>query len=101
MPILLTMGEQGRAHAAGPELGRIPFRLRIGVTGHRDTPDDAAIRAGVDEAINRIRRAAPSSEVTPLLFEVVSPLGEGADRVVAERVLAVPGATRVPQGLPV
>jgi hypothetical protein len=87
------VGERSSEWSADAARGRIPFRLRIGVTGHRDAADDPALQARVDDAIERIGRAAPSSVLTPLLFEVVSPISEGADRLVAERVLEVPGAT--------
>lgn len=67
--------------------GRIPLRLRIGVTGHRQLDDEQALSAQVRRAIERIRQLAPSSPHTPLLFTVVSPLAEGADRLVAREVL--------------
>jgi len=62
----------------------------IGVTGHRVLSDFAKIEAGVDEAIRRIEQAFPSG---PL--EVISSLAEGADRLVARRVLVRPGARLV------
>ena len=73
-------------------VGRVPVRLRIGVTGHRSLPDEQAIAARVDEVLGRLQRMLPASPTTPVLFEVVSPLGEGADRIVAERVLRIPHA---------
>jgi hypothetical protein len=73
-------------------VGRVPVRLRIGVTGHRALPDEQAIAARVDDVLARLQRSLPSTPTTPVLFEVVSPLGEGADRIVAERVLQVSGA---------
>jgi hypothetical protein len=62
----------------------------IGVTGHRILSDLVKIETGVDEAIRRIEQAFPSG---PL--EVVSSLAEGADRLVARRVLARAGARLV------
>ena len=73
-------------------LGRAPVRLRIGVTGHRAFPDEQVIAARVDEVLARLQRTLPSDPTTPVLFEVVSPLGEGADRIVAERILRIPHA---------
>jgi SMODS and SLOG-associating 2TM effector domain 1 len=81
--------------------GRVPLRLRVGVTGHRALSDERAIGDRVDEALARLRAIVPSTSTTPVLFEVVSPLGEGADRIVAARVLADPTAIlEVPLPLP-
>jgi hypothetical protein len=82
----------------------IPYRIRIGVTGHRKLNDPAAIKALVKTAIDadveklfpeesrrkieRVRRAG----TTPISFSVLSPLAEGADRVVARAVLSYPDA---------
>ncbi len=67
--------------------GRIPFRLRIGVTGHRRFENEEALAGQVSRVLQRIRELVPSSPYTPLLFTVVSPLAEGADRLVAREVL--------------
>lgn len=82
----------------------IPYRIRIGVTGHRKLDDPAAVQAMVKKAIDaeveklfseesrqnieRVRRAG----TTAISFRVLSPLAEGADRVVARAVLDYPGA---------
>jgi hypothetical protein len=82
----------------------IPYRIRIGVTGHRNLDDPAAVQSAVKKAIDaeieklfpgdsrrtieRVRRAG----TTPVSFRVLSPLAEGADRVVALAVLDFPGA---------
>jgi hypothetical protein len=57
--------------------------LRVGVTGHRIFAEGERIAAGVERALDGIQRAFPSR---PLV--AVSALAEGADRLVAERVLA-------------
>jgi hypothetical protein len=81
--------------------GRVPVRLRIGVTGHRVLADEATVAARVEDVVTRLQRMLPPADPTPVLLEVVSPLGEGADRVVAERILQVPGAIlEVPLPLP-
>jgi hypothetical protein len=67
--------------------GRIPFRLRIGVTGHRRLDDERALAERVAVVLRRIREVGPASPRTPVLFTVVSPLAEGADRLVAREVL--------------
>jgi hypothetical protein len=69
--------------ADGP--GVVPFRIRVGVTGHRRIPDDPALAAQVRRALGRIRELAPGR--TPLRLAVVSPLAEGADQLVAEVAL--------------
>jgi hypothetical protein len=82
----------------------IPYRIRIGVTGHRTLGDPTTVRAGVKRAIDaeveklfsettrqnieRVRRAG----TTAISYRVLSPLAEGADRVVARAVLDYPGA---------
>jgi hypothetical protein len=73
--------------------GRVPVRLRVGVTGHRVIPDEAAIATRVDEVLVRLLGLLPTELSTPVLLEIVSPLGEGADRIVAERALEIPDAT--------
>jgi hypothetical protein len=81
--------------------GRVPLRLRLGVTGHRVLEDERAIANGIDEVLARLRRLAPSSPDAPVALEVVSPLGEGADRLVVERALAQPDTVlEVPLPLP-
>src|SRR5262245_61160106 len=72
--------------------GRVPVRLRVGVTGHRALPDEGAIAACVDDVLVRLLRLLPTELSTPVVLEIVSPLGEGADRIVPERALEIPGA---------
>jgi hypothetical protein len=60
---------------------------RIGVTGHRQLADVAAIEAGIDAALAAIEARFPEEP-----FRILSSLAEGADRLVARRVLARPGA---------
>jgi hypothetical protein len=59
--------------------------VAIGVTGHRILAELDKINAGVDEALHRIEQAFPGEPLT-----VISPLAEGADRLVAYRILARP-----------
>jgi hypothetical protein len=81
--------------------GRVPLRIRIGVTGHRTLEDEDSIAEQVGVVLDRIQRLLPSTETTLVLYEVVSALGEGADRIVAECVLKTPSATlEVPLPLP-
>lgn len=60
---------------------------RIGVTGHRTVADPVAVSNAVETALQHIEMRAAGQ---PLV--VLSALAEGADRLVAERVLARPGS---------
>jgi hypothetical protein len=74
--------------------GRIPFRLRVGVTGHIAADrlgDQASLRREIAKALDEVL-ARLRSKATPVLFRAVSPLAEGADRVVALEVLEWEGA---------
>ena len=62
--------------------------LRIGVTGHRALPDEALVRSGVREVLDRLGRLPGGAHST---FVVISPIAEGSDRIVAEEVLGRPG----------
>jgi hypothetical protein len=79
----------------------IPFRLRIGVTGHRRVAGAEELSVRINEALDvhipALFDPAGRSQVrrstrTPLAFTVLTPLAEGADRLVAETVLKRPGA---------
>ncbi len=61
--------------------------VAVGVTGHRLLSGLEKVEAGVDEALRRIEQAFPGRPLT-----VVSALAEGADRLVARRILERPGA---------
>lgn len=65
----------------------------VGVTGHRALARVDLVAAGVDAAIARLDRVAPGP------WTAVSALAEGADRLVAERLMARPG-TRLVAVLP-
>jgi len=83
-------------------LGAIPYRLRVGVTGHRVLPVDPALGEQVRCALRRARGSVPSSAATPLCMAVISPLAEGADRLVAREALDDQDAVLiVPLPLPV
>ena len=85
------MGPAWETGAPGGD-GRIPFTFRIGVTGHRDLADPDALRAAIRKALRgliELLPVAPAAGVTPV---VVSALAEGADRLVAEEILADPDA---------
>ena len=82
----------------------IPYRIRIGVTGHRKVADPEALQALVRDAIDfEVEKLFPEksrkeiecvlrSGTTAISLRVLSPLAEGADRVVARAVLSKLGA---------
>ena len=87
-----------------PDFEAIPYRIRIGVTGHRKLDNPAAVQALVKKAIDteieklfpekskkKIKRVREAG-TTAISFRVLSPLAEGADRVVARAVLTYPDA---------
>ncbi len=81
----------------------VPYRIRLGVTGHRDLTDDAAIGKRVSELFtagtildlfdDSSKRLIRDSSATPVSFSILTPLAEGADRLVAREVMKVPGVT--------
>ncbi len=58
----------------------------VGVTGHRNLPDRAQISKRVQEILDKILKRTQSKS-SPLSLKVLSPLAEGADRLVAKEVL--------------
>jgi hypothetical protein len=64
--------------------------LIIGVTGHRFLAEESKLRSAVREALRRLMVAFPGRAL-----QVLSPLAEGADRLVAREVLRAPGATLI------
>lgn len=89
------MAQHGRSSAPGRGGARrrtsraakraAPPAVRIGITGHRSLVDPERLAGAIDRALDRIQAAWPGH--VPV---AVSPLAEGADRLVAERILARP-----------
>jgi hypothetical protein len=67
----------------------IPARVVIGVTGHRKLDNEPALAEQVQRILERIKLIIPLSPKTPLVFTILSPLAEGADRLVAREVLKI------------
>ena len=63
--------------------------LRVGVTGHRALAHPDQVASEVDVVLDRLAAASGDSLVA------VSGLAEGADRIVAQRILARPGGRLV------
>lgn len=66
---------------------RVPFRVRIGVTGHRDLDDLDALAPAIASRLECVRHWFEPTETTPVAYTVVSALAEGADRLIAKTVL--------------
>lgn len=65
----------------------LPLIIRIGVTGHRTLPDEQIIHESVKRVLTRLDEILIS---TPHAFIVVSPIAEGADRLVARDIINWP-----------
>lgn len=82
----------------------IPYLVRIGVTGHRHLESPGSIRESLRRALSdvipqlfpedRLKEAAHllSSKQAPLCYSILTPLAEGADRLVAQIVLETDAA---------
>jgi hypothetical protein len=94
----------GKPNAAGRPVpawppngaGQLPFALRIGVTGHRQLADPGSLIPAIHDAIRELTERLLGAGAQPSLL-VISALAEGADRVVAQEVLAGPGAAATPR----
>lgn len=78
------------------QLQQTSCRLRIGVTGHRTLHDIPALSSSLSDFLNTGYLKAFTPEAlqtlttttnTPVAFSIISPLAEGADRLVADVVL--------------
>jgi len=76
-----------RAECHPEPAGRIPFRVRLGVTGHRMLTDEPAVAEAVRNRLRLLEQWFPDTNATPVVFSIVSALAEGADRLVAATVL--------------
>jgi len=67
----------------------IPAQVRIGVSGHRNLPNKEGVINAVKKVLNSIDELLEKNmpNGTPYQYVIVSPLAEGADRIVADVVL--------------
>ncbi|MCX5800582.1 MAG: hypothetical protein NTX17_04275 [Candidatus Eisenbacteria bacterium] len=65
----------------------IPTTVRMGVTGHRKLANEQLLRRKVKDVLRRIDQLL---DHTPHLYVVLSPLAEGADRLVATEIVQWP-----------
>jgi hypothetical protein len=76
----------------GDAQGRILFDFRIGITGHRRLDNPEALIPAIQEAVRLLRGLLPEHSGSEVALVAVSSLAEGADRLVACELLAVPGS---------
>jgi hypothetical protein len=76
------MSDAGAIRQTGESEGRIPFRVRLGVTGHRQLENEPRIRIGISEQLARVRSLFAPTEVTDVTYTILTALAEGADRLV-------------------
>jgi hypothetical protein len=70
----------------------VPARIVIGVTGHRRLAPEPWLVEEIHSAIHEIGREASPIKNATLALTVLSPLAEGADRLIAKEVLKFPGS---------
>jgi hypothetical protein len=63
----------------------------VAVTGHRRLADEQAVRKAIEDGLDQILAIVPAPLQAECRLVAVSALAEGADRLVAEAVLARPG----------
>jgi hypothetical protein len=90
--VTLAADQAPRGSAPAADDGSIPLDLRIAVTGHRRLASTPALSTAIDRALDLITDQLRPSIRDRCRLIVVSALADGADRVVAERALARPGA---------
>jgi len=67
----------------------IPACIVVGVTGHRKLENEPFLAKQVQLTLKKIKQLIPPLKNTPLIFSILSPLAEGADRLVAREVLKI------------
>lgn len=72
-----------------PKSYKLPFRITIGVTGHRnlDPGTFPALRTTLQRILDDIKSRHAYDGQTTFGWRILTPLAEGADRLVAEEVL--------------
>ncbi len=85
--LVAGQGAPFRGRGAGERVVSEGTWLRVGVTGHRALHDEPRLRAEVRAALERARAGAARPPAPAPAIEIVSPLAEGADRVVVHEVL--------------
>lgn len=81
----------------GPRPLTLPYRLRLGVTGHRELADPQQVEAAVHRLLDRLDQVLGADRAVRLEWSLVAPLAKGADRLVARAVLEHAPAERRPE----
>jgi hypothetical protein len=68
-------------------------RVVIGVTGHRNLENQPALNKAIRSAIQSITQMLPPMHGTSVGLCVLSPLAEGADRLLVKEILKIPEST--------
>jgi hypothetical protein len=79
---------------------KIPFRLTIGVTGHRTFFDQPSLRETIQRVLDEIKYTHTYDGLTEFTWCILTPLAEGADRIVAEEILKRPEGSALKVVLP-
>jgi len=79
------------------EFSPLPVIVRIGVTGHRDLSNPERVRQGVRAVLAELDRYLAG---VPHQYRAISPLAEGADRLVAQCVLEWTGSLEIVLPMP-
>ena len=71
-----------------------PLHIRIGITGHRKIPNVDTTSALINHALETKvgEMFSPGTRATPIAFTIISPLAEGADRLLACIALTYPNS---------
>jgi hypothetical protein len=70
----------------------IPAQIVIGVSGHRKLRNERALAKQVQKIVIKIKETIPELKNIPVEFRILSPLAEGADRLVTRELLKVTGS---------
>lgn len=77
---------------SNPSGNIIPAQIVIGVTGHRKLQNERVLAKQVQKIVIKIKKTIPELKNIPVEFKILSPLAEGADRLVTRELLKVTGS---------
>ena len=67
----------------------VPFRITVGVTGHRKLNDSRQLRENIGRVLDHVSRRYHRQGAVDVRFCALTPLAEGADCIVAEEILSL------------
>lgn len=72
---------------------KVPFRVRVGVTGHRDIQLNNKLKTNIQtaltESIQKVINPKRKNIITPLSYQIITPLADGADRILAAEAINI------------